>query len=178
MHIKVALSLEDEAAKCPENAKAWVLIGCTISDTIIFSESISLDKMPKPYVVRAPISKEMDLCKTNFVAALITSNHFGRDLTINVHRETKYRSRNSIMSQYKSYAASAHKVASARPNRDNDDTARQNLPSEPTKKGKGRPRFTWKSPQRLFCPRKQTRKSMTPFFKRAGERSPAGAQQD
>ena len=84
--LELALSVAEEEGQRKNSNQAWILVGCTSTDEILFSESIKIDDMPKPYVTRIPIKKQESGKKADYVAAFISSKYFGRDVnkTLNV----------------------------------------------------------------------------------------------
>ncbi|UPQ97324.1 P-loop-containing nucleoside triphosphate hydrolase [Chloropicon primus] len=76
--LQVVLSLAgEEDYKSNTTNQAWILVGCTQSDEIVFSESIKLDETPFPYTTGVSIAKSKEPC--SYVAACIASQYFGRD---------------------------------------------------------------------------------------------------
>ena len=81
--LELCLSFSNKDYQSTADSEAWILIGSTSTDKIIYSESLKLSAMPDPYLATIPISdvrKTQTEARANYVAALITQKHFGRDV--------------------------------------------------------------------------------------------------
>jgi hypothetical protein len=81
--LELCLSFSDKDYQATTHGEAWILIGSTSTDKIIYSESLKFSEMPDPYLATIPISdilKSQTEPRANYVAAFITQKHFGRDV--------------------------------------------------------------------------------------------------
>ena len=83
LEVCISLSSNDQQQQPTTPSEAWLLVGCTATDSLVYSENLKLDSMPQPYVkticVVDAIKNQGDE-KALYVAAFITSKNFGRDV--------------------------------------------------------------------------------------------------